>query len=62
MPKVLGTTHRGKVEVTSEKQMGYLHAHHIDHTHFSKDGKTSRHIYPKPINTGKSSLSRVRNR
>lgn len=45
---VLGTTHRGKRKIKSEKQMKYLHAHKIDHTHYvRKKGKIikKRHIY-----------------
>ena len=59
MPRVLGTTHRGKTEITSEKQMKYLEAHHIDHTHYSKDGKVSRHTWSHPINTP---MNKVRGR
>lgn len=48
MSKILGTVRRGKVKITSEKQMRFFHVHKIDHTHFvRKKGKIikKRHIY-----------------
>ncbi len=43
--RILGTTHRGKVKITSPKQIRYLEFAKIDHTHFSKTGKKSRHTF-----------------
>lgn len=34
MSKVLGTVRRGKVKIRSRRQMRFLEARHIDHTHF----------------------------
>lgn len=52
--KPLGTTHRGSQKVYSERQMGYLEAHHIDHTHFVYDEngrlvRKSRHTWEHEI-------------
>ena len=46
--KVLGTVRRGKVKITSEKQMKYLHFKKLPHTHFKyKNDKVikKRHTY-----------------
>ncbi len=46
--RTLGTIRRGKVKIKSQKQMRYLHVHHIDHTHFvRRKGKLRkvRHTY-----------------
>lgn len=43
--KVLGTIKRGKVKITSKKQIAYLHVHEIDHTHFvCRNGKIVRKV------------------
>jgi hypothetical protein len=52
--RVLGTTHRGRTKVTSQKEMDYMEAHHIDHTHYAytKGGNLkhkSRHTWPESI-------------
>ena len=46
--KVLGTVKRGKVKITSEKQMKFLHFKKLAHTHFKYvDGHLvkKRHTY-----------------
>jgi len=46
--RILGTIRRGRVKIRSRKQMRYLHAHRIDHTHFvRRKGKVRkvRHTY-----------------
>lgn len=48
MSRILGTVRRGKIKVRSKKQMAFLHAHHIDHTHYArKRGRLRkvRHVY-----------------
>lgn len=45
--KVLGTIKRGKVKIYSKKQMAFLHAKHLPHTHYVyKNGKVikKRHL------------------
>jgi len=48
--KVLGTVKKGKVPITSQKQMGKLHREKIDHTHYTFDEQGNikskvRHVY-----------------
>lgn len=48
--KVLGTVKKGKVPITSKKQMGKLHHEKIDHTHYTFDEQGNikskrRHVY-----------------
>ena len=43
--RVLGTVKRGTVEITSRKQMAFLHAQEIDHTHVDAQGRKKRHTY-----------------
>lgn len=47
--KVLGTIRKGRTKIYSQKQMGFLHAHEIDHTHFKRRGgrivAKKRHTY-----------------
>lgn len=49
MSRVLGTIRRGRTKVYSARQMAYLHAHGIDHTHFvyrrGRLVKKVRHTY-----------------
>lgn len=41
--KVLGTTRRGKVKITSEKQRKFLESHNIPYTYYKrKDGKIKK--------------------
>jgi hypothetical protein len=37
------TTRKGRTLLTSEKQHGFMHARHFDHTHLMKDGSRVRH-------------------
>jgi hypothetical protein len=39
MARILGTVRRGRTKITSAKQMRWMHAHRIDHTHFVYDAR-----------------------
>ncbi len=45
MSRILGTVRRGRVKIRSQRQMRFLEAHHIDHTHITKSGKKVRHTW-----------------
>lgn len=40
--RILGTTHRGRTKITSQKEINLLEARHLPYTRITKSGKKVR--------------------